>query len=122
MPERRPTVETETGYAGDGELHRQASPFLPLDSHREPREPRLLLELKGDGVARRLMRVFVEPEAIVFWFQGPCAPVLDQANAAVFASVRISDPPRDLLICCCGRRLKSVAIRPSILNHIAGSD
>jgi hypothetical protein len=47
--------------------------------------------------------------------------VLDQGNAAVFTSVRISDPPVHLLICF-GRRLKLVATRPALLNHIAGGD
>jgi hypothetical protein len=61
-------------------------------------------------------------QIVFFGFMFVCSLCLIGANAAVFASFRVSDPPRDLLICCCGRRLKSVAIRPSILNHIAGSD
>jgi hypothetical protein len=47
--------------------------------------------------------------------------VLDQGEGGSVASVRISDPPVHLLICC-GRRLKLVATRPALLNHIAGRD
>src|SRR5438128_11694079 len=50
-----------------------------------------------------------------------CSLCSMRAKAAVFASVRISDPPVHLLICC-GRRLKLVATRPALLNHIAGRD
>jgi hypothetical protein len=38
-----------------------------------------------------------------------------RANAAVFSSIRISDPPVHLLICY-GRRLKLVAARPALPN------
>ena len=79
---------------------------------------------KGDGIkARRLMRVLVEPETDdVLWLYR-CG-ILDapiRANAAVFASVRISDSPVHPLICY-DRRLKLVAARPALLNHIAGRD
>jgi hypothetical protein len=40
------------------------------------------------------------------------------ANATVFASVRISDPPVYLLVCY-GRRLKSVVTRPPTLLIIS---
>src|ERR1700680_5119900 len=50
-----------------------------------------------------------------------CSLCSIRANAAVVASVRISDPPVHLLICY-GRRLKLVAARPALLNHIAGRD
>jgi hypothetical protein len=49
-----------------------------------------------------------------------CSLCSIRANAAVFASVRISDPVH--LLICYGRRLKLVAIRPALLNHIAGRD
>ena len=50
---------------------------------------------KGGGVeARRLMRVFVEPETDrVLWLHVRVLLVLIRAKAAVFASVGVSDPP-----------------------------
>src|SRR5256885_6061134 len=81
--ERRTAVETETGNAQDGELHRQHIALLAArivtgslvnSGHFTIR--------KGDGVeARRLMRVFVEPEADrVFWFHIRVLLMLDQGE------------------------------------------
>jgi hypothetical protein len=68
------------------------------------------------------MRVFVEPEADrILWLHVGVLLVLDQGDAAVCELVRISDLPVHLLICC-GRCLKLVATRPTLLNHIAGRD
>jgi hypothetical protein len=64
-------------------------------------------ERKGPGMCNR--------------YPARCENAAIRAKAAVFASVRIRDPPVHLLICC-GRRLKLVATRPALLNHIAGRD
>src|SRR4029077_16228513 len=123
--ECRAAVETEAGNSQHGEFHRQHIALLAARIVTGSLVNRGYFTIrKGGGVeARRFMRVFVEPEADrILWLHVRVLLVLDRTNAAIFASFRISDPPRDLLICCCGRRLKSVAIRPSILNHIAGSD
>ena len=57
-----------------------------------------------------------------FGFMFVCSLCSIRAKAAVSASVRISDPPVHLLICC-GRRLKLVATRPALLNiSLAGID
>src|SRR5439155_7829715 len=60
-------------------------------------------------------------QIVFFGFMFVCSLCSIRANAAVCASVRISDPPVHLLICY-GRRLKLVAARPTLLNHIAGRD
>jgi hypothetical protein len=57
-------------------------------------------------------------QIVFFGFMFVCSLCSIRANAAVFASVRISDPPVHLLICY-GRCLKLVAARPALLNHIA---
>jgi hypothetical protein len=44
-------------------------------------------------------------QIVFFGFMFVCSLCSIRANAAVFASVRISDPPGDLLICC-GRRFQ----------------
>jgi hypothetical protein len=65
VPERRAAVKTETGNAEDGELHRQ---LIALLAARKVTGSLMnsgyFTVRKGTGVeARRLMRVFVEPEA-----------------------------------------------------------
>jgi hypothetical protein len=83
VPEHRAAVETETGNAQNGELHRQHISLLAA---------RIVTGslvncgyftiLKGDGVeARRLMRVFVEPEADrTLWLNVRVLLVLDQGE------------------------------------------
>ena len=48
-----------------------------------------------------------------------CSLCSARANAAVFASVRISDPVHRLI--CYGRRLKLVDSHPILLNQLARS-
>src|SRR6202035_5123077 len=65
VPERRAAVETETGNAQDGELHRQLIALLAARIVTGSLVNSGYFTIrKGDGVeVRRLMRVFVEPEA-----------------------------------------------------------
>src|SRR5205814_3967056 len=65
VPERRAAVETETGNAQDGELHRQHIALLAARIVTGSLMNSGYFTIrKGVGVeARRLMRVFVEPEA-----------------------------------------------------------
>ena len=79
VPEGRAAVETKTGDAQDGELHHQHITFLAA---------RIIsgglvntgygTVRKGGGIeARRLVSVFVEPEAdCVLWFHFRMLPVL----------------------------------------------
>src|SRR6059058_1456170 len=83
MPERRAAVETETGNAQDGELHRQHIALLAARIVTGSLvNSRYFTIRKGDGVeARRLMRVFVEPEADrVLWLHVRVLLVLDQGE------------------------------------------
>ncbi len=92
--ERRAAVETETGNAQDGELHRQHIALLAARVVTGSLVNGGYFTIrKGDGVeARRLVCVFVEPEADrVLWLHVRVLLVLDQPKAAVFASVRIND-------------------------------
>src|SRR5262249_11182800 len=95
VPERRPAVEAETGNANNGELHRQHIALLAARkvTGRMVNSGYFTIR-KGGGVkARRVLRVLVEPEADrVFWLH-----------------VRV------LLM------FKLFAIRPTLLNHIAGA-
>jgi hypothetical protein len=74
VPERRAAVETETGDAQDGELHRQHIAFLAarIVSGGLVNSGDFTVR-KGGGVeARRLLRVFVEPETDrVLWLPVP---------------------------------------------------
>src|SRR5258708_27194704 len=102
VPEHRAAVDTETGNAHDGELHRQHITLLAARII-----PRSLVNSgyftirKGDRIeTRSLMRVFIEPEADrVLWLHVHVLLVSIRANAAFFASARISDSPVHLLIC-----------------------
>src|SRR6266571_1134248 len=83
VPERRAAVETETGNAQDGELHRQHIALLAARIVTGSLVNRGYFTIrKGDGVeARRLMRVFVEPEADgVLWLHVRVLLVLDQGE------------------------------------------
>src|SRR5713101_1026392 len=83
VPERRSTVETETGDAQDGELHRQHIALLAarIVTGSLVNGGNFTIR-KGDGIeARRLMRVFVEPEADrVLWLHVRVLLVLDQGE------------------------------------------
>ncbi len=87
MPKRRAAVKTETGNAQDGELHRQNIALLAARI-----VPRRLMNSgyftirKRDGVkARRLKRVFAEPEADrVLWSHGGVPLVLDKGEGRRF--------------------------------------
>src|SRR5258708_39156944 len=81
VPQRRAAVETETGNAQDGELHRQHIALLAARIVTGSLVNSGYFTIrKGDGVeARRLMRVFVEPEADrVLWLHVRVLLVLDQ--------------------------------------------
>src|SRR4051812_5402445 len=84
VPERWAAVETETGNAHGGELHRQ---HIALLAARiiigSPVKSGYFAIREGEGVeARRLMRVLVEPEADrVLWFHVCVLLVLVNAAA-----------------------------------------
>src|SRR5947207_6377200 len=83
VPERRAAVETETGNAQDGELHRQHIALLPARIVTGSLVNSGYFTIrKGDGVeARRVMRVLVEPEADrVLWLHVRVLLVLDQGE------------------------------------------
>jgi hypothetical protein len=60
-------------------------------------------------------------QIVFFGFMFVCSLFSIRANAAVYASARISGPPVHLLIRY-GRRQKLVAACPALLNHSAGRD
>src|SRR5437660_109926 len=81
VPERRAAVETETGNAHNGELHRQRIALLAARIvTRSLVNSGYFTIRKGDRIeTRRLMRVFVEPEADgVLWLHVQVLLVLDQ--------------------------------------------
>src|SRR5262249_46066859 len=120
--ERRAAVETETGNAHNGEVHRQHIALLAARKVTGSLVNAGYFTIrKGGGVeARRLMRVFVEPEADrVLWLHVPVLLVFDQGERRGLCVDSAGDSPVHLLICR-GRPLKLVATRPTILNHIAG--
>src|SRR3984957_20442549 len=83
VPERRSAVETETGNAQYGELHRQHIRFLAARIVTGSLVNSGYFTIrKGDGVeARRLMRVFVEPEADgVLWLHVGMLLVIDRGE------------------------------------------
>src|SRR5262249_36339550 len=83
VPERWSTVETETGNAQDGELHRQHIALLAAWIVTGTLVKRGYFPIRtGDCVeVRRLMRVFVEPEANrVLWLHVRVLLVLDQGE------------------------------------------
>src|SRR5882762_6990991 len=83
VPEHRAAVETETGNAQDGELHSQHIALLAARIITGSLVNRGYFTIrKGGGVeARRLMRVFVEPEADrVLWLHARVLLVLDQGE------------------------------------------
>src|SRR3979411_2378461 len=83
VPERWAAVEAETGNAQDGELHRQHGALLAARIVTGSLVNRGYFTIrKGGGVeARRLMRVFVEPEADrVLWLHVRMLLVLDQGE------------------------------------------
>ena len=124
VPERRAAVETETENAQDGELNRQHIALLAARIVTGSLVNSGYFTIrKGDGVeARRLMRVPVEPEADrVLWLHVRVLLVLDQGERRGLCVGPYQCPPVYLLICY-GRRLKLVAARPTLLNHIAGRD
>ena len=80
MPEHRAAVETETGNAQDGELHRQ---FIALLAARKVtgslvNSGYLTIRKRGDVEARRILPVLIEPEADrVLWLHvSECTQVL----------------------------------------------
>src|SRR5205823_7495292 len=71
VPERRAAVEPQTGNAHDGELHRQHIALLAARIvTRSHVNSGYFTIRKGDRIeTRRLLRVFVEPQAdCVLWF------------------------------------------------------
>src|SRR5437660_2070645 len=81
VPERRAAVETETGNAHDGELHRQRIALLAARIVTGSLVNRCYFTIRKSGgvEACRLMRVLVEPEADrVLWLHGRVLLVLDQ--------------------------------------------
>src|ERR1700736_1717355 len=83
VPERRAAVETETGNAQDGELHRQHIALLAARIVTGSLVNSGYFTIrKGDRVeARRLMRILVEPEANrVLWLHVRVLLVLDQGE------------------------------------------
>src|ERR1700686_665608 len=84
VPEHRAAVETETRNAQDGELHRQHIALLAARIVTGGLvNSGYFTVRKGDGVkARRLMRVFVKPEADrVLWLHVRVLLVLNQGKA-----------------------------------------
>ena len=93
MPERRATVETETGNAKNGELHCQHIALLAarIVTGRLVNSGYFAIREGSSVEARRLVRVFVEPEADrVFWFHIRVLRGLDPGELRGLASVGIS--------------------------------
>src|SRR5262245_59316333 len=89
MPERRAAVETETGNAQNGELHRQHIALFAARVVRWRLVNRVHFTIrKGRGVeARSVMRVLVEPETdCVLWLHIRVLLVLIRATGAVSTS------------------------------------
>src|SRR5258706_3041149 len=117
VPERRAAVEAETGNAHDRELDRQHIALLAarIVTGSLVNSGHLTIR-KGGGVeTRRLVRVFVEPQADrVLWL-----------HVRVLLSARSGRTPRPLRrsasvtyqFFCGGRRLKLVVNHPTFLNH-----
>ena len=96
VPERRAGVETETGNAQDGELHSQHIALLAARIITGSLVNRGYFAIrKGGGVeARRLMRVFVEPEADrVLWLHVRVLLVLDQGRTPLVVILIIEEKP-----------------------------
>src|SRR5215472_18877678 len=90
MPERRAAVETETGNAKHGELHRQHLALLAarIVTGRLLNSGYFTIREGGGVEARRLKRVLVEPEADrVLWLHVSILLVLGQGRAPAVSGV-----------------------------------
>src|SRR6185369_16990227 len=92
VPERRTAVETETGNAQDGEIHRQhiALPAARIVTGSLVNSGYFTIR-KGRGVkARRLKRIFVEPETDrVLWLHVSMLPARSGSRQVVSGPVRL---------------------------------
>src|SRR5262249_14468559 len=105
MRERRAAVETETGNAQNGELHRQHIALLAarVVRWRLVNSCHFTIRKRRGVEARSVMRVFVEPEADrVLWLHVRVLLVLNQGECRQFEF--------------------NIDTRPALLNHIAGKN